>query len=179
MTGILFRLVTVFVITVIAFGPSTVLGNGRVVSFESKVTGPYEIAFGTIPGTPSVGNLHITISLTEIASDTLITGATVTVSGMPPPESGSEKIDPIHATTNLQDPTFYDVNTVVDQEGIWTFTTTVQSIGKQYTADFEVTVKNASPIAGLVTLMTLIAFLVVLGLAIRASLGRHGTARKK
>ena len=70
MTGILFRLVTVFVITVIAFGPSTVLGNGRVVSFVSKVTGAYEIAFGTIPGTPSVGNLHITISLTEIASAT-------------------------------------------------------------------------------------------------------------
>ena len=179
MTGILFRVVTVVVIAVIAFGPNIALGNGRVVSFESKVTGPYEIAFGTIPGNPSVGNLHITISITEIISDTLVTGATVTVSGIPPPESGFDKIGPIHALTNLNDPTFYDVNTVVGQEGIWTFTTTVKDNGKQYPADFEVTVKNTSPIAGIVTLMTLTAFLVVLGLAIRASLGRNGTARKK
>jgi len=179
MTRILFRLVAVFVITVISFGPNIALGNGRVVSFESKVTGPYEIAFGTIPGNPSVGNLHITISITEVASNTLVTGATVTVSGMPPPEFESDKVGPIYAITNLNDPTFYDVNTVVDQEGIWTFTTTVKNIGKQYTADFEVTVKNASPIAGIVTLMTLTAFLVVLGLAIRASLGRKGTVRKK
>jgi len=164
------------IVVALALMPVTTFANGRVVSFETKTAGPYEVALGTIPGDPSVGNLHLTMSVTEIASDTLVTGADIMVVAVGPPTGTT--IGPIAAVAKPEDPTFYDVNTVVDTEGLWIVTTTIRDARGEHFADFEIQVKNVSPIAGIVTLATLLAFLVIFGIAIRASLRGRSTRKK-
>ena len=47
---------------------ATVHANGRVLTFDTRVAGPYEVAVGKIPETPTVGPLHLTMTITEIAT---------------------------------------------------------------------------------------------------------------
>ncbi len=172
-------LILAVTLTVVVLSSSAVaVANGRVTNFEKKTAGPYEIGLGTIPPSPSVGNLHFTITVSDVATDTFVLGAQLVVEGIGP-QSGQTAIGPITATSNLQDPSFYDVNTVVDREGTWVFTTTVTDSDGEYSADFQIEVKNASPIAGFLTLGVLVAFLVIIGLSIRASLGGRRKRTKR
>jgi hypothetical protein len=158
--------------------PIVAYANGRVTDFERKTAGPYEIALGTVPPSPLVGSLHFTIAITEVATNALVLDAQIVVVGTGPESSGNE-IGPIVAVNNLQDPSSYDVNTVVDREGIWVFTMTIIDSDGEHSAAFQVEVKNASPITGILTLGVLVAFLVIFGLSIRASLGGRRKRSKK
>ena len=95
------------------------------------------------------------------------------------PDSSEIEIGPTIAANSTQDPTYYEVNTSVGREGIWLFTTTVTDSDGEHTADFRVEVKNASPIPGILTLVVLVAFLIIFGLSIRASLGGKRRRRKR
>lgn len=161
-----------------ASSPIVVYANGRVTSFERKIAGPYEVALGTIPPSPAVGSLHFTMTVTDVATNTLVLDAQIVVVGTGPASSESE-IGPIVAANNLQDPSSYDVNTAVDREGIWVFTTTVIDSDGEHSADFQVEVKSSSPITGVITLGVLMAFLVIFGLSIRASLGGRRNKKKR
>ncbi len=172
-------LILVAMLTVVGSSlPVVAYANGRVTNFELKTAGPYEIALGTIPPSPSVGSLHFTMSVSHIATNTLVLDAQIVVVGTGPGSSESE-IGPIVAANNLQDPSSYDVNTAVDREGTWVFRTTIIDSYGEHSADFQVEVKNASPITGILTLGVLVAFLVVFGLSIRASLGGRRKRSKK
>ena len=57
--------------------PGAAFANGRVVEFDRQEAGPYEIAFGKIPGSPRVGALFLSIIVTDTASATPVTGADV------------------------------------------------------------------------------------------------------
>ena len=62
--------------------------NGRVVEFDRQIAGPYEIALGKIPPSPIVGNLYLSILLTEAESKAPVLGAEVVVSATGPPIEG-------------------------------------------------------------------------------------------
>ncbi len=163
---------------VVASFPAAVQANGRVTNFQKKLAGPYEIGLGTIPPSPSVGNLHLALTVTDPATKTPILDANVEIVGAGP-DSAEIEIGPTPATSSAQDPAYYEVNTSVGREGVWRFTTTITDADGEHSADFQVEVKNASPITGILTLVVLVAFLIIFGLSIRASLGGRRRRRKK
>ena len=165
-------------VVLVASVPAVVEANGRVTNLQKKTAGPYEIGLGTIPPSPSVGNLHLALTVTDPSTNTPILDAEVELVGTGP-DSSEIEIGPTIAANSTQDPTYYEVNTSVGREGIWLFTTTVTDSDGEHTADFRVEVKNASPIPGILTLVVLVAFLIIFGLSIRASLGGKRRRRKR
>jgi len=149
--------------------------NGRVQNFVTQSAGPYTLAIGTIPETPVVGNLHLTISVADESSGAYLLDAEVSVDGTGP---GAEAPDlgPIVAEKNPLDPTFYDINTSVDRVGIWKFTIDVSGELGDASTEFEIEVMSVSPIAGILTIVGLVAFLIVLGLSVRAFLKQQRNA---
>ena len=158
--------------------PAVAHANGRVTNFQRKIAGPYEIGLGTIPPTPSVGNLHLALTVTDPATKTPLLDAQVELKGAGP-DSTEIEIGPTIAANSAQDPTYYEVNTEVGREGIWLFTATITDSDGEHSADFQVEVKNASPITGILTMVVLLAFLIIFGLSLRASLGGKRRRRKK
>ena len=158
--------------------PTVVQANGRVTNFQKKMAGPYEIGLGTIPPSPSVGNLHLALTVTDPATDTPVLGANVELMGTGP-DSTEIEIGPTIAANSAQDPTYYEVNTSVGREGMWLFTTTITDADGEHSADFQVEVKNASPITGILTMVILVVFLIIFGLSLRASLGGKRRRRKR
>ena len=162
----------------IASFPTVVQANGRVTNFQKKMAGPYEIGLGTIPPSPSVGNLHLALTVTDPATNSPVLDANVEIVGAGP-DSTEIEIGPTIAANSAQDPTYYEVNTEVKREGVWLFTTTITDDDGKHSTEFQVEVKNASPITGILTLIVLLAFLVIFGLSLRASLGGKRRRRKR
>ncbi len=176
-------LVAAFTLVFVAhWTPAIAEANGRVVRYERRVSGPYEIALGTIPDSPSVGNLHLTMTVADASSKATVIGAEITVTG-DGPDPASTRIGPQAAQSNLTNPSFYDLNTSVDSEGIWMFMVSVRSELGDAQAEFPVEVRNPSPIAGILTLVVLIALLAILGFSLRAYLkeavGGRGDASRR
>ena len=162
----------------IASLPTIVQANGRVTNFQKKIAGPYEIGLGTIPPSPSVGNLHLALTVTDPATNSPVLDANVELVGTGP-DSTEIEIGPTIAANSTQDPTYYEVNTSVGREGMWLFTTTITDADGEHSADFQVEVKNASPITGILTMVILVVFLIIFGLSIRAALGGRRRRRKR
>ena len=154
--------------------------NGQVRRFMDQDAGPYTISLGTLPQTPVLGSLHLTMTVVERSSGAFIMDAQVTVTGRGPGEEAVE-MGPLVASNNSIDPTFYDTNTTVEREGTWVFTVGVTSDLGQAAAEFAVEVTRASPVTGIVTILGLLAFLTVLGLSVRVFLRQQtrGGGRQK
>lgn len=163
---------------VVASFPAVLQANGRVTSFQKKMAGPYEIGLGTIPPSPSVGNLHLALTVTDSATKSPVLDAQLELQGTGP-DSTDIEIGPTVAANSTQEPTYYEVNTMVGREGTWLFKTTITDSDGDHSANFQVEVKNSSPITGILTLVVLLAFLIIFGLSIRASLGGKRRRRKK
>lgn len=162
----------------VAVLPVYAWANGRIAIYERKVAGPYEVGLGTIPPSPSVGNLHLSITVTDAATETPVVNAAVEVEGTGP-DSTEVEIGPTPAAVSIQDPSYYEVNTAVDREGWWSFTATVTDEAGEHSVQFRVEVRNASPVTGILTLSVLAVFLVIFGLSIRASLGGRKRKRRR
>lgn len=159
--------------------------NGRVIEWDLRTAGTYQIRFGKIPKSPVVGNFYLSILITDAASTTPVLGADVIVSAVGPPIEGetspmraSPKIEPpeigpiiVNPDPDPQNyPGYYDTDRpiVLDRPGMWTFTVSVDtSEADEATAQFPVEVTTPNPITGIVTLVALLAFIVVVALAIR------------
>ena len=174
------NLAVIFVLTVVISTGSlgSVYANGRVLEFDKRVAGPYEVEVGKIPSTPGVGALHLTIRVTETATSASMIGADVTVTGVGP-ESTAVEIGPLIATSDLQAPTFYDVAMQVDRIGSWVFTVAVSAELGNGTADFPIQVTEGSSITGLVTGVALVAFVSVLALAARSFLRERNKGKRR
>ena len=155
----------------------TAHANGRVVEFEVQRAGPYEIAVGTIPETPRVGNLHLTLAVTDALSGMYFLTAGITVTGIGPASEAVE-IGPLTALNNPGEPAFYDVSTSVDRVGTWNFTVAVSSDLGEASADFPIEVRGSSPMTGIILLVALLAFLSVTGFSIRIYLRERGKGRR-
>ena len=166
-------------VVVAHLAPSQAYANGRTVAFERQVAGSYEIAFGKIPPTPIVGNFFVSILLTDTASKAPVFDANVVISATGPPVEGETspmrdgpEIGPIVVQPDPnpeQYPGYYDSETIMlDRPGWWTFSVLVESpSGGKATAEFPVNVTTPNPITGIVTLLALVAFIVVVALAVR------------
>ena len=149
--------------------------NGRVQNFVTQSAGTYTLAIGTIPETPVVGNLHLTISVADESTGAYLLDAEVSVTGAGPRPEVPD-LGPIVAEKNPLDPTFYDINISVDRVGTWKFTIDVSGeLGDASTA-IEIEVTSISPIAGILTIVGLVAFLLVLGLSVRVFLKQQRNA---
>ena len=159
---------------------SSAYANGRVVEFDRRVAGPYEIALGKIPPTPIVGNFYLSILLTDAQSKAPVLDANVVVSAVSPVgEDGAAatEIGPIVVNSDPDAenyPGYYDTEQpiVLDRTGLWTFTVSVDTPEADaptdtVTAEFPVEVTTPNPITGIVTLVALLAFIIVVALAIR------------
>ena len=168
----------------IHFAASSAYANGRVVEFDRRIAGAYEIALGKIPPTPIVGNFYLSILLTDTASGAPVLDANVVVSAVgpvdvendadtAPTEAGPTEIGPIVVNPDPDAenyPGYYDTEQpiVLDRTGLWLFTVSVDSPqADEATAEFPVEVTTPNPITGIVTLVALLAFIVVVALAIR------------
>ncbi len=153
--------------------------NGRVVSYTTKTAGPYEVGLGTIPRTPVVGNLHLSLRVQDASTSGAISAASVTVVGVGP--ANGSNVGPIAATPDLLSPSFYDVNLRVDRVGAWEFTVEVSGSLGDSSAVFDLQVRTVNPLPGIITVVVLVAFLIILGLSLRAYLRerRLGQRRRK
>ena len=166
--------------SVVHFAASQAYANGRVVEFDRQIAGPFEIALGKIPPSPIVGNLYLSILLTEVESKAPVLGAEVVVSATGPPVEGETspmrdgpEIGPMVVNPDPDPqkyPGYYDTEQpiVLDRSGWWTFAVNVDSpdAGKA-SAQFLVNVTTPNPLIGIITLVALLAFIIVLALAIR------------
>ncbi len=157
-------LVAVFVLMIAA---QQVSANGRVLGFDRQQAGPYRISLGTIPNTPVVGNIHLTVTVEESATDEYVLDASVAVVGKGPGDSPIE-LGPLAADRNLREPTYYEVNTAVDEVGQWAFTVLVEAAPGAAEATFTLEVVEASPLGGIAILLVLLGLVTVLGLSVRA-----------
>ena len=164
---------------------SSAYANGRVVEFDRRIAGAYEIALGKIPPTPIVGNFYLSILLTDAASKAPLLGANVMVSAVGPiaegatgsqagaPEIGPPEVGPIIVSPDPDPenyPGYYDTvrPIVLDRTGEWIFTVSVDSPeAGAAEAEFPVEVTTPNPVTGIVTLVALLAFIIVVALAIR------------
>ena len=160
------------------------------IEWDFRTVGPYQIGFGKIPKSPVVGNFFVSILLTDLASEGRIIGANVVISATGPPDEGETspmrdgpEIGPIVVQPDPdpeQFPGYYDSETIMlDRPGWWTFSVLVDSpSGGKATAEFPVNVTTPNPITGIVTLVALVAFIVVVSLAIRMYIRERRRSRQ-
>ena len=94
------------------------------------------------------------------------------------PAGASQNTAPLIAGPDSYDPTLYEARAELDAEGRWTFTIDVSGHAGTGSASFAYEVKKLSPIAGLITLGALLAFLTILGLSIRAYIKDRSGGRR-
>ncbi len=178
-------LLGVAAIATVHLASPTAQANGRVIEWDLRTAGTYQIGFGKIPRSPVVGNFYLSILITDTASTSPVLGANVVVSavGPPikgeagpvsnPPETGQPEIGPIVVSPDPDPqnyPGYYDTEQpiVLDRPGMWTFTVSVDSPeADEAAAQFPVEVTTPNPITGIITLVALLAFIIVVALAIR------------
>ena len=147
-----------------------------------EIAGPYELVLGTIPDPLVVGEAVLILSVENPDTGARVLNADVTVTPEGP-TSASPNAGPLIAGPDSYDPTLYEARAELDAEGQWMFTIEVSGQSGTGSASFAYDVKKLSPIAGLITLAALLAFLTILGLSIRAFIkdrtgGRRARRRK-
>ena len=170
-------LLAALIIAVIAVAaPSLVRAHGSGVELNKReFAGPYEVALGIVPDPPAIGEIAMTLAVIELQTRTVVIRADVTMTANGP---GETVIGPLKVETDSADPSFYDLRTTIDKEGIWMFSVQVDAPAGEGAADFTFEVKKSSSITGIITLLTLLAFAVILGLSVRAFLGQRGELGK-
>ena len=158
--------------------PSTAHANGRVTELQKKQAGPYEIALGTIPGTPIVGNLHLTMTVADRASGAFLLDARVSVTGSGPGGQVPE-IGPLEAENNPISPNFYDINTTVDRVGFWTFTVSISGDLGEASTDFTLNVETPNPFLRALTWLTVVVFFALVGLGLLPFIRQRGRRRRR
>lgn len=172
-------LLGIAVAVIIHLVSSPAYANGRVVEFDRRIAGPYEIALGKTPTPPRVGNFYLSILITDAASREPVRDAKVIVSAIGPPAEGEAspmadgpEIGPIVVAPDLEDvenyPGYYDSEVIVlNRAGVWKFTVSVDGAAGAASAEFPVDVITPNPLTGIITLVALIVFVIVVALAIR------------
>ena len=109
--------------------------------------GPTGCRWARFPDTPVVGNIHLTVTVEESATDEYVLDANVAVIGEGPGDDPIE-MGPLVADRNLREPTYYEINTSVDEVGPWAFTVLVDAAPGAAETTFTFEVVKASPLGG-------------------------------
>ena len=148
-----------------ALTPGNAYANGRVLEYQRQTAGPYEIALGTIPSPPSVGALHLSITVTDVEREAPVLDAVVTVLGTGPGEDAPET-GPLEASNSPTDPVYYEATAPVESLGPWTFTVTVDGELGKASASFVLEVVELNPILQVITWVTVLLFFALVGLGL-------------
>ncbi len=100
---------------------SQALANGGVDTrtiFDEQVEG-YQVVVTSTPGNPTEGLVHFTFSISDPATQEVITEAALSLSVTPPEESGLEA-NSFGINRSTVNPDLYDVNVDMEAEGVWT-----------------------------------------------------------
>lgn len=144
---------------------------------KSASAGPYNLTIGTIPDPPTVGEAILIIEVTNPDTNQRVVGLDVTIVPRGPEDPEGEP-DTLYGLVDSYDPTLYETRAELPSAGPWTFDVIVDGQAGSGEAQFAYDVKRVNPIGGIITLVTLIAFLTVIGLSIRAFLKERGKGRK-
>ena len=105
--------------------PPGVHANGATKELvRSERAGPYELRVSISPGTPRVGNLHLSIQVKDAARGEILTRGAVTVTANGP--EGATDVGPVRANTSPDSPQFYDIDIPLDAVGRWNFTLDIE-----------------------------------------------------
>ena len=162
-------------------------GSGFQLTRQAQA-GPYDLLLGTIPDPPIVGEAILILQVADPNTGVRVLDAVVSAASVGPEGPGAA----ITFGPDSYDPTLYEARAVLENAGPWQITITVSgpmgdkpcSVGTpgddicSGSATFTYDVKRASPVAGLITLATLLAFVTILGLSMRAFL-RQRPSRKQ
>lgn len=148
-----------------ALTPGNAYANGRVLEYQRQTAGPYEIALGTIPSPPTVGALHLSITVTDVEREAPVLDAVVTVLGTGPGEDAPET-GPLEASNSPTDPVYYEATAPVESLGPWTFTVTVDGELGKASASFVLEVVELNPILQVITWVTVLLFFALVGLGL-------------
>lgn len=164
-------------VTVVAVGLATAdwvsaHGSGFQLTKQAQA-GPYELLLGTIPDPPIVGEAILILQVADQDTGIRVPNAVVTAAPSGPDGSGA----PLMFGPDSYDPTLYEARAVLENDGPWEVTITVSGEDGSGSALFTYDVKRASPIAGIITLATLLAFVIILGLSMRAFLKQRAGRR--
>ena len=176
------RAALLFIGILVTFGAMMVvdapraLANGGVDTstiFEEQVEG-YQVVVTSTPGNPTEGLVHFTFSISDAATEEVITGAALALSVTPPEESG---LDPNSFGINRStvNPDLYDVNVDMDSEGVWTLALSIDGPLGTAEASFPLEVRGpASKIFAI--LIVVLAFPLLLAML---EIWRRWDRRKK
>ena len=139
--------------------------------------GPYNLTIGTIPDPPTVGEAILILEVTNSDTNQRIVGLDVTIVPRGPEDTEGTP-DNLHAIADSYDPTLYETRADLPNPGPWTFDVTVDGQDGSGEAKFSYDVKRVNPIGGIITLVTLLAFLTVIGLSMRAFLKERSKGRR-
>ena len=139
--------------------------NGRVLEFQRQTAGPYEIGLGTIPSPPTVGALHLSITVTDVEREAPVLDAGVTVTGSGP-GADAPTAGPLEALNSPTDPVYYEATAPVESLGAWTFMVTVDGEPGRATASFALEVVELNPILQVITWVTVVLFFALVGLGL-------------
>ena len=128
--------------------------------FDDQV-GPFNVVFITTPFLTAVGQVHLTVNLSEAATDEPVDGAIVKIRADHEEEESIE----VRALNTPEDEEAYKANMTLMDSGVWTFVIDVDKEGLE-PASFEVPVLVAEPAlpageAG--TFVWIIVFLALIG----------------
>ena len=149
----------------VALTSSQAYANGRVLEFQRQTAGPYEIALGTIPSPPTVGALHLSITVTDVEREAPVLDAVVTVLGTGPGEDAL-RAGPLEALNSPTDPVYYEATAPVESLGAWTFMVTVDGEPGKASANFILEVVELNPILQVITWVTVVLFFALVGLGL-------------
>ncbi len=149
----------------VALPQANVYANGRVLEFQRQTAGPYEIGLGTIPNPPTVGAIHLSITVTDVEREAPVLDAVVTVTGTGPGED-APKTGPLEASNSPTDPVYYETTAPVESLGAWTFMVTVDGEPGRATASFVLEVVELNPVLQVITWVTVVLFFALVGLGL-------------
>jgi len=109
----------------------------------------------------------------DAATGVAVPDATVAMSGKVLADDGSvlETFEGVMATPFVEDPVFWDVDLAVEAVGEWVFSIAGEGDAGAGSADFDVRVRESSPVTGIITIIVLVVFLSVVALAMRTYFG--------
>ncbi len=139
--------------------------------------GPYNLTIGTIPDPPTVGEAILIVEVTDPDTGERIVNMGVTIVPRGPEGSGGAS-DTLYGIADSYDPTLYETRAELPSAGPWTFEVRVDGSAGSGDALFTYDVKQVNPIGGIITLLTLLAFLIVIGLSMRAFLKERGKGQR-
>ena len=174
--GIRIRPIVAVVIVVILQGSwfglswSSLEANGAVREYQKNLAGHYEIGIGTVPYSPSPGIVHFAAYVEDRDSKLRYSNAEVVLTGLGPVTDGNLRAILQRTSMNnaVLDPTSYEVNVPLTQEGSWTITVGVSADKGSAEAVFEIKVQETDAVVPTLTLVALIGFLIILGMSARA-----------